>query len=69
MENVRIVYLDMPATVKAYTLFNDDYYTIVLNQNLSREQNLISYYHELDHIYGNDFDKTIPVSLIEYIRH
>ena len=69
MEEVRSVLCDMPATIKAYTIKDkDDFYTIVLNQNLSYEQNLKSYCHELSHIRNNDFDKK-NVSYIEFLRH
>lgn len=46
-----VIYADMPPTIKAYTVNNnDDSFTIVLNSRLNREQHLKSYHHELTHI-------------------
>ena len=55
MNDVKVVYADLPIRVKAFTVLHDGYYTIVLNQNLSREQNKSSYLHEMKHIENNDF--------------
>lgn len=66
-----VVYADMPAAVKAYTVENaDDSYTIVLNSHLNREQHLISYRHELAHIYNRDFDRACKdVDAVEVFAH
>lgn len=69
MENIRTVLADMPCSVKAYTICQDDYYTIVLNSNLTHEQNMISYWHELRHIQNSDFIKSCPVNMIEFYSH
>lgn len=69
MENVRTILLDMPCTVKAYTIFQDDYYTIVLNENLNYEQRHKSYIHELSHIKNADFEKRCSADLIEISAH
>ena len=66
--DMRVVYADLPAGVKAFTVLKDDYYTIVLNQNLTREQNEVSYQHELHHIINNDFEKA-DVQKIETKAH
>lgn len=70
LENVRTIYCNLPNTVKSFTVATpDDWFTIVLNENLSYEQNLLSYYHELNHILGGDFSKTSSVGLIEIAAH
>lgn len=69
MENIRTVMIPMPCSIKAYTIYKDDYYTIVLNSNLSYEQNMKSYKHEISHINRNDFNKKIPVGMIEIKTH
>lgn len=69
MNNVRTIYADMPATIGGYTICQDDYYTIVLNQNLSYDQNVASYYHELKHIKDKDFDSHMSADSIEKKRH
>ena len=70
MENIRTVLCDLPNHIKGFTVASDDnYYTIVLNENLTHETNLETYYHELYHIHNNDFDKKSPVGLIEIMAH
>ncbi|MCF2641188.1 hypothetical protein I6E50_02030 [Roseburia hominis] len=69
MENVRTIYCDMPNTIGGFTILVDDFFTIVLNQNLSHEKNLESYMHELEHIKNGDFDKKVSAGLIEIMAH
>ena len=66
---IRMVIVDMPATVKAYTVYQDGYYTIVVNSKLNHEQNILSVMHELEHINNKDFDSMLSVNQIENIRH
>lgn len=67
--DVRTVLCDMPTTVKAYTICKDGYFTVILNQNLTHEQNVESYLHELKHIQNGDFDKRCNVNMIELFAH
>lgn len=68
--DVNCVFLDMPCTIKAYTICNPDMtYTIVLNSRLSREQHLVSYHHEMKHIENGDYDKRCDVGLLEIVAH
>lgn len=69
MDEIRIVLVPLPASIKAYTVRKDDYYTIVLNCNLSLEQNKESYQHELKHILQGDFDRKCHADLIELFTH
>lgn len=65
-----VIYADMPATIKAYTVkCPEGSYTIVLNSRLTREQHLISYYHEMKHIENGDYDRTDSVGVIEINAH
>lgn len=69
-DNIRTIYCDLPNTVKSFTVATPDgFFTVVLNENLSYEQNLLSYYHELKHIQDGDFNKTSSVGLIEISAH
>ena len=68
-DDIRTVYASMPATVKAYTVFQDGYCTVILNQNLSHEQNVASYLHELEHITKKDFDSDQTADELEASRH
>lgn len=70
MENIRTVYYDLPNTIKGFTVStNDDFFTIVLNQNLSHSQNMKTYFHELNHIMNGDFSKKSSVDMIEFYAH
>lgn len=67
-KDIKVIYADLPTSVKAFTVLTDGYYTIVLNQNLTREQNEISYMHELIHIANNDYEK-LDIQSIEANAH
>lgn len=70
MDNAYVKFLQLPSTVKAYVVANADMtYTIVLNSALSREQNVLSYAHELDHIRNGDYDRKCSADLIELYSH
>jgi len=69
MENVRTVLMDLPIKIKGFVIKKDDYYTICLNQNLSYNQNMKSYKHELDHIVRGDFDMDMTADQIEILAH
>lgn len=69
MENIKTVLADLPASIGGYTVLKDDYYTIVLNQNLSHEKNYETYLHEMGHIKNKDFEKKCSIDLIEVYAH
>lgn len=69
MDNIRTIMSDLPLTIGGFTVVTDDYFTIVLNQNLSFERNMQTYNHELKHIYNGDFEKKTSVGLIEIMTH
>ena len=58
----------MPGRIRSYTVRKEDYYTIVVNSNLSEEARLEAYRHEVDHIERGDFDK-VNADLIEIHAH
>lgn len=69
-EDAYVKFIALPGTVRSYVVANPDMtYTIVLNSNLSREQNVRSYAHELDHIRNGDYDKRCSVDMIEFYAH
>lgn len=69
MENVNTVYANLPTSIPAYVVKNNDMsYTIVLNSRLTHERNIISYQHEIYHIQENDFEKN-DVQEIETNAH
>lgn len=70
MNNIRTIFADLPNTVGGYTIAtNDDFFTIVLNQNLNFERNAETYFHELEHIKNGDFEKKCSADLIEFYAH
>ncbi len=69
MDNIRTVMSNLPSTIGGFTIVANDYFTIVLNQNLSFERNMQTYNHELMHISNGDFDKKTSVGLIEIMAH
>lgn len=69
MDNIQTVMSNLPSTIGGFTIVADDYFTIVLNQNLSFERNMQTYNHELMHISNGDFDKKTSVGLIEIMTH
>lgn len=66
-----VIYMDMPTTIKAYTVNNkDNSFTIILNSRLNREQHLKSYHHELTHIERGDYDSQfMDADIIEINAH
>lgn len=70
MNDINVLYANMPPTIRSYVVSNADMsYTIVLNGRLTREQNLISYKHELEHISNGDYDKKCSIDIIEINAH
>lgn len=73
MDNVNVIYCDLPPKVKGMvvkTFDEEDCYTIVLNSRLSAEQNRETYEHEMKHLKARDFDEIgRSVDEIEYVRH
>lgn len=70
MADIIYKYLDgMPGTVNAAVTVNTDgSYTVFMNPAASVEQLHDTCGHELDHIFGNDFDKEKKASEIEAER-
>lgn len=70
MEQINVIYADMPTTVHSYVVSNADMsYTIVLNSKLCHEQHMISYQHELEHIKNGDYDRKCSADMIEIVAH
>lgn len=68
MVYVRLVKL--PNRVKGFTRKNqDDSYTVILNENMCREQQEAAYWHEVSHIDSDDFYSEDYADIIEKIKH
>ncbi len=58
MEDINVQIMDMDTMVPEHLVKNeDDTYTIFLNAKLSRNTQIKYYFHAIQHIYNNDFDK------------
>lgn len=70
LDYIKTQYQDLPLTIGGYTVATPDgWFTIILNQNLSHENNEKTYAHELKHILNGDFDRTDSVNLLEIWAH
>ena len=70
MEDVFVRYVELPTTVRSFVVANNDMtYTVILNSKLSREQNILSYQHELEHILRGDYEKKCSADFIEITAH
>ena len=70
-DNYQVIFRQLPNQINAFTVFcaAEDYYTIVLNLNLSFEGQRRAFKHEIEHILKNDFSKYQNVGKLERIRH
>lgn len=68
-ENIRVLLMLMPGSIRAFTVLKDGFYTIVINAILDRKQQLKEYNHEMNHILNGDFDSGLSADLIEMYSH
>lgn len=67
--NYHVEIMDMPVSVKAAVIPNeDDSYTIFINSKFNYEQQQKSFEHELKHIINYDFERD-NVDDLEYHSH
>ena len=64
--NINIILARLPRRVHAMTRLNeDDTYTVMIDDSLSREQAFKELLHEISHIKGNDFSSETQATLLE----
>lgn len=71
-DNFRCICVDMPTSVKGAVAYDpaDDFYTIYINARHSQSQQLLTYYHELNHIKKEDVSKIgANIGYLEVITH
>lgn len=68
-KDIRIYLCDMPMSIKGYTVLKDEWFTIVINANLSESARYKAYQHEYRHIMNGDFEKRTSADIIEIIAH
>jgi len=61
--------MPLPPGLKGFVHESCGEYTIILNSNLTREQNEQTYLHEIEHISQNDLYSPSPADEIEKNRH
>jgi hypothetical protein len=70
MEHIRVIMLDLPYTVKGFTVCTDtDCYDIYINARMGTNIQQDTYDHEIAHINNKDFDKMYTVDYIENLRY
>jgi hypothetical protein len=70
VDNIRTILCDLPNRIGGFTVSAPDgNFTIVLNQNLSYEKNMLTYQHELSHIENGDFERGCSAGMLEIIAH
>lgn len=69
-DDIRVIFRDMPPSIRAVTSTQDDFFTVIINSRCSHAAQKEAYKHELSHIEGGDFDKFLEeASEIEIKRH
>lgn len=69
-EQIFTYYADMPPTIHSFVVENADMsFTIMINSRIGREQQLLAYRHEINHIKKGDYDKCASADLIESEAH
>ena len=69
MNDIRVISMQLPGSVRAFTVRKDDYYTIIMRDDLSMSDRLKAYRHEVDHIRNGDYDSHAGAELIEVYAH
>lgn len=68
-EDIRCVLLPLSGDVRGFTVFKDDFYTVVLREDLDPEDRIRTFQHEIDHIRHGDCDSDESADLIERRAH
>lgn len=68
-DDFKVIYEDLPTTIKAFIKETDGFYDIVLNSKMSYCQNVKSYDEEIWHIENEDLDRNETVDQIETRSH
>ena len=72
MENIRVIFQSLPLSVRGMVIKvfdEEDWYTVVINSNISAEQQMLTYEHEVQHVKARDFSSEMSVDEIESVRH
>ena len=69
MDDIRVVTMQLPGSVRAFTIRKDDFYTIIMREDLSGQERMRAYMHEMEHIKRGDYDGAEDPALIEIFPH
>lgn len=71
MDNYRVIYENLPCSVRGLTLHDvaSDYFTIILNSRMSHSCNLKTFQHELIHVENGVEEIGVNINLIECLTH
>lgn len=70
MEYIQVHLLDMPVSIRGFTICNsDDSFTIFINARLSSEMQIQAYDHEISHINNKDYNHFYDINILETLRH
>lgn len=69
MSDIFVKLIDLPCSVRGFTKKHARGYTVVLNSRMTREQNIVTYKHELKHITEGHLDREINVQEVECELH
>lgn len=70
-DNYHTIFQELPYKIRGFVVHNsnDDFYTIVLNSRLAHNQNIKTFWHELEHITNDDFNSELNIDTIENFAH
>lgn len=69
-EVINTYYTDMPTTIRSFVVSNEDMsFTVMINAKIGKEQQLLAYEHEINHIKNGDYDKNCSADSIEQAAH
>lgn len=67
--DIRVISMPLPGDMRAFTVKKDDFYTVIMRDDLSTTERLRAYRHELAHISNGDYDSRKSADLIEVFAH
>lgn len=69
MDDVFVYVVDLPIGINEIVTPCLDGYTIYISSRLDQKHRQKAYEHGMKHVKGKDFEKSMPVSLIEALAH
>ena len=70
--SLRVIHTDLPDTINGATAQDPrdpDSYTVILNARKGQKQQLLSFLHEMIHVYQKDFESGQDVETVERLAH